>query len=192
MGASIVVCRSCGAKNRIPPDKPPQDAKCGRCHQYLGAMPDQGADQQLLTLRCSSCRTKNRVPVAKIHEGAKCGRCGTPLPHEDLLTGRPVMVTDANFDQTVIRSPLPVLLYGWAPWCSVCGGINSMVDQLASEVKGKFRVGKLNIDTNPKLAGQYNVLSVPSFFIFDGGELKQQMPGAVPRHELMLKMASFI
>ena len=192
MSASIVACRHCGAKNRIPADKPAKEAKCGRCHQALDASPAGDAPDELLTLRCGQCRTKNRVPTSKIDQGAKCGRCGAALQHEEVLTGRPVMVTDANFDQTVIASPLPVLLYGWAPWCSVCSGTNSMVDQLAAEVKGKVRVGKLNIESNPNLANRYSVLSVPTFFIFDGGELKQQLPGAVPRHELLLKMAPFI
>jgi thioredoxin 2 len=192
MSASIIVCRQCGAKNRIPTEKPVKDAKCGRCHQPLDTPHPQEATQERLTLRCGQCRAKNRVPVAKIHEGAKCGRCGAPLQHEDILSGRPIMVTDTNFDQTVLTSPLPVLLYFWAPWCSVCSGTSSMVDQLAAEVKGKVRVGKLNIDANPKLAGRYNVLSVPTFYIFDSGDLKQQLPGAVPRHELMLKMASYL
>ncbi|WP_083453725.1 thioredoxin family protein [Desulfatitalea tepidiphila] len=193
MSSSIVTCRHCGAKNRIPPDKPPEDANCGRCHQPLmGPSAQQGAESPKITLRCGQCRTKNRVPVSKLHEGAKCGRCGALLPHGDVLTGRPVLVSDTNFEHLVLRSPLPVLLYSWAPWCSVCSGINAMVDQLADEVKGKFRIGKLNVDANPKLAGQFNILSVPTFFVFDGGELKQHLPGAVPRHELLLKMAFYI
>ena len=108
MSASIVACRHCGAKNRIPADKPAKEAKCGRCHQALDASPDGDAPDELLTLRCGQCRTKNRVPTSKIDQGAKCGRCGAALQHEEVLTGRPVMVTDANFDQTVIASPLPV------------------------------------------------------------------------------------
>ena len=102
------------------------------------------------------------------------------------------MVTDANFDQTVIHSPLPVLMYSWAPWCSVCGGTSPMVDQLAGETKGKVRVAKLNTETNPGLASRFNILSVPSFFIFDNGQLKAHIPGAVPKHDLMMKMAPFI
>lgn len=192
MSTSIVVCRHCGAKNRIPDDRPAEAAKCGRCQAALDPTPAPDAVEEVMTLRCSQCRTKNRVPVAKVHQGAKCGRCGSALQHEGVLTGRPVMVTDANFDQTVMASPLPVLLYAWAPWCSVCSGINSMVDQLAAEVKGKVRVGRLNIDGNSQLAGRYNILSVPTFFIFDGGELKQHLPGAVPRHDLLLKMAAYI
>jgi thioredoxin 2 len=186
----IKICPNCGAKNRIPAHKAKVDAKCGRCRRPL---PIEGSDSgESFTLRCGQCKAKNRVPAAKLHDGAKCGRCGSALEHQHILSGQPVMVTDANFDQVVMQSPLPVLLYGWAPWCSVCSGTNGQVDQLASETRGKIRVGKLNIDANPNLAGRYHILSVPTFFIFDGGQLKEHLPGAVPKHDLMLKMAAFI
>ena len=102
------------------------------------------------------------------------------------------MVSEADFDRTVLRSPLPVLLYGWAPWCGVCGSTGPTVEALARETKGKVRVVKLNIDANPNLAQRYDILSVPAFFIFDGGELKEHIPGAVPKHELMLKMGRYL
>lgn len=186
----INVCPHCGAKNRIPEHKAGSAARCGRCHEPL--TPDEGGATGSFTLRCSQCRAKNRVPGAKLHAGPKCGRCGATLEHEHILSGRAVMVTDANFPQTVLQAPLPVLLYAWAPWCSVCSGVNSQVDQLASETKGKIRVGRLNIDANPKLAANYHILSVPTFFIFDGGQLKEHLPGAVPKHDLMIKMAAYI
>lgn len=191
MSESIVPCIHCGAKNRISKVEEGRVAKCGRCHQPL---PTDNGDNgsHKLTLRCSKCHAKNRVPVAKLHAGARCGKCKTPLQVKDILSGRPVMVTDANFAQTVLQSPLPVLLYGWSPQCGVCSGTGPQVDQLAKDTKGKVRVGKLNISTNPGLANQYNILSVPSFFIFDAGQLKEHMAGAVPKHDLMLKMAKLI
>ena len=102
------------------------------------------------------------------------------------------MVTDATFQQSVLNSPLPVLLYGWAPWCSVCSSTGPQVEQMAAETKGKIRVAKVDIESNPQIASKYNILSVPSFFIFDAGKLMEQLPGAVPKHELMMKMARFI
>lgn len=189
---AIVVCPHCHARNRVADDR--QGApKCGRCHRPLPAADGPGAQSDApLTLRCGQCHAKNRVPAAKLHQDPKCGRCGEPLEHRDLLSGRPVMVSDANFEQTVLRSPLPVLLYAWAPWCSVCSGTGPMVDQLAAETKGKVRVAKVNIDTSPRLANQFHILSVPSFFIFDGGQLKDHLAGAAPRHDLMMKMAAYL
>jgi thioredoxin 2 len=189
--ASIVSCPHCGTKNRIPQDHDGGAAKCGRCHRPL--VRDSGPSSGItLTLRCGACHAKNRVPAAKLHTAPKCGRCGEPLEHQDIESGRPVIVTDANFDQTVKRSPLPVLLYGWAPWCSVCSGTNSTVDQVAAETKGKVRVAKLNIQNNPRLASEYDILSVPSFFIFDAGNMRQHIPGAVPKHDLLLQLARFL
>lgn len=190
--STIIVCPHCGAKNRIPTAKTGSSAKCGRCHNALPAVQATAGAETVLNLRCSQCRAKNRVPILKLHAGAKCGRCGNPLPHQNILNGQPVMVTDANFAQTVLQSPLPVLLYGWAPWCSVCSSTGPMVDRLAIETKGKIRIGKLNTEKNPKLASQFNILSVPSFFIFDAGKLKEHLPGAVPKHELLIKMARYI
>lgn len=190
MDSIVIECAHCGTKNRIPTEKKGK-ANCGRCHKPLP--PPQASDGQVvLTLRCGQCRTKNRVPTDKLHEGAKCGRCGTPLDHKDVNTGRSVMVSDANFAQTVLQSPLPVLLYAWAPWCSVCSSTGPMVDKLAPETKGKIRVGKLNVDTSPNLASKYNIMSVPSFFIFDGGQLKHHIPGAAQKHDLLMKMAPYI
>lgn len=193
MNPAIIVCPHCGAKNRISTEMNAADhqPKCGRCHQPLPIDAARGGGQAL-TLRCGQCHTKNRVPAGKLHENPKCGRCGAPLQYQDVLSGRPVMVSDANFTQTVLQSPLPVLLYAWAPWCNICSGTNSMVDQLPMDTKGKFRIGKLNIQANPQLAAKYDILSVPSFFIFDGGRLKLHLPGAVPKHDLMIKMAAYL
>jgi thioredoxin 2 len=190
--SKIVVCRQCGTKNRIPKEKAESSAKCGRCHQPLAADNNNTDAGTVLTLRCRHCHAKNRVPVAKLFEAPKCGRCAKPLDNKDVNTGRPVLVTDANFDQTVIASPLPVLLYSWAPWCSVCSTTGPMVERLAFETKGKIRIGKLDTQANPQLASRFNILSVPSFFIFDAGQLKKHIPGAVPKHDLMLEMANYL
>jgi thioredoxin 2 len=190
--AYICSCPHCGTRNRIDSTNLELTAKCGRCHQSFSPHGCNKEITPVLTLRCSQCHTKNRVPVSKLDTGGKCGRCGAVLDLQDVYTGRTVMVTDANLHQTVLCSPLPVLLYGWAPWCSVCSGINSQVEQMAVETKGKIRVAKVNIEANPQIASTYRILSVPTFFIFDAGKLVEQMPGAVPKHELMMKMAGFI
>jgi thioredoxin 2 len=194
MDAPIVTCPHCGTRNRVSAEMSGGDRqpKCGRCRKPLPDIQSGHAERKFLVLRCGQCQGKNRVPMDKLHENPKCGRCKAPLPHQDLMSGRPVTVRDNDFSKKVLQSPLPVLLYAWAPWCSVCSGTNSMVDQLAEDTRGKFRVAKVNIQTNPKTAAQYDIMSVPSFFIFDGGRLKLHLPGAVPKHELILKMAAYL
>lgn len=189
---TIVQCPHCHARNRVPDSQSDRETKCGRCHKPLDPRQSAAGDTRVLTLRCAQCHTKNRVPAIKLHAGAKCGRCGAVLPHQDVDTGRTVTVTDANFAQTVLQSPLPVLLYAWAPWCSVCGSTNPQVDQLANETKGRIRIGRVNVETNPQLASKYNILSVPAFFIFDAGQFKEHLTGGIPKHDLKMKMATYI
>ena len=188
----FVRCQSCGAKNRVPAERANTAARCGRCGVSLPTNENRGNPAGVYTLRCEKCSTKNRVPAAKIEAGPKCGRCATALPTRELFTPQPVMVTDENFEKTVLGSPLPVLMYCWAPWCPTCGSVTPLIDEFARESKGKIRVGKINIDANRNTAARYNVLSVPYLFVFDNGRLQESLPGGLPKHELMIKMAQYL
>jgi thioredoxin len=102
------------------------------------------------------------------------------------------MVTDANFDAKILKSPLPVLLFAWAPWCPSCAAATPIIDEFASDAKGKIRVGKINVEANPMLASKFSILSVPFLFIFDNGQMKESMPGGLQKQELMMKMSRYI
>jgi thioredoxin len=192
MPDAIVRCPQCGAANRIPAEKTGFTAKCGKCHALLPAGPGKAAAGEVYKMRCSQCGTKNKVPAAKIDAGAKCGKCGSLLKTDELFEPQPVMVTDGNFDAKVLKSPLPVLLFAWAPWCTTCVAVTPIIDEFASDAKGKIRVGKVNVEANPMLASKFNILSVPFLFIFDNGQLKESMPGALQKYELMMKMSRYI
>lgn len=192
METKIVTCPHCQTKNRVPIEKSGEAATCGRCHQPLMGQDAGEQKNEILTLRCSQCRVKNRVPFDQLNAGAKCGRCGAPLQYENVLSGQAMAVTEANFPHLVLQSPLPVLLYGWAPWCGHCQGTGPVVEAIAAEQKGKLRVAKLNIDQNPNLASRYKIMGVPAFFIFDAGEVKEHIPGAVPKQQLMAKLNRFL
>ena len=192
VSGQIIRCAACGTKNRVPADKVHAAARCGKCGISLQSGENRGHAAGAYTLRCDSCRTKNRVPAVKIEADPKCGRCAAALPAGELFIEQPVMVTDANFEKTVLKSPLPVLMYCWAPWCPTCGTVTPLIDQFARESKGKIRVGKINIDANRNTAARYNVLSVPYLFVFDNGRLQESLPGGLPKHELMLKMAHYL
>jgi thioredoxin 2 len=143
-------------------------------------------------MRCTECGAKNKIPAAKIDAGGKCGKCGALLKTRELFEPQPVMVTDGNFDVKVLKSPLPVLLFAWAPWCTTCVAFTPIIDEFATDAKGKVRVAKVNVETSPMLASKFNILSVPFIFIFDNGQMKESMPGALQKHEIMMKMSRYI
>ncbi len=188
----IVHCSECGAANRIPAAKTGSAAKCGKCHMPLPTEQQKTAAGEAVKLRCTDCGTKNKIPAAKMDAGAKCGKCGAALKTEALNEPQPLMITDTNFEDKVMQSPLPVLLFAWAPWCPTCGAVTPIIDDFAAQTKGKVRVGKVNIDGSPGLANKYNIMSVPFLFIFDNGQMKESMPGGLQKHELMMKMSKYI
>jgi thioredoxin 2 len=142
---------------------------------------DESADLEVI--RCAACGTANRVPRAKLAQGLRprCGRCHAPLPGD----GQPITVTDASFANVVAASPIPVLLDMWAPWCGPCRTVGPIVDQLATELAGRVRVGKVNIDDNRQIAARFAVRSIPTLLILRGGQEIDRVVGAVPKQEIM-------
>ncbi len=94
-------------------------------------------------------------------------------------------VTDANFDQEVIRSSIPVLIDFWAPWCGPCKAIAPIVDELAKDYAGKLKVVKINVDDNPETPARYGVRGIPNLLIIKDGQVKEQIVGAVPKGHLV-------
>jgi thioredoxin 1 len=94
-------------------------------------------------------------------------------------------VTDANFEQEVLKSPTPVLIDFWAPWCGPCRAIAPIVDDLATEYAGRLKVVKVNVDDNPQTPSRYGVRGIPNLLIIKGGEVKEQIVGAVPKAHLV-------
>jgi len=88
-------------------------------------------------------------------------------------------ITDDSFEQDVLQAGLPVVVDFWAPWCGPCHAVHPVLEQLAGETD-KVEFVKMNIDDNPSVASQYDVLSIPTVMLFAGGELKETMVGARP------------
>ena len=187
----LIRCSNCGAKNRIPHEKMSGVPKCGKCGVELKPDQAEGSGGESYLFRCTKCRTRNRIPIWKINAGAKCGKCGTALETKELFVAQPLMVSETNFDQQVLGSPLPVLLFAWAPWCPTCRTAMPVIDDFAKDAKGKIRVGKVNVDSSPAISSKYNILSVPQILIFDNGRLQETMPGALQKHEIMMKMTRY-
>ena len=93
-------------------------------------------------------------------------------------------VTDANFDQEVLKSDQPVLIDFWAVWCGPCKALSPIVDEVAQSYSGKVKVAKMNVDQNPGTPGRYGIRGIPTLLIFKGGQVKEQIVGYVPRETI--------
>jgi thioredoxin 2 len=142
-----------------------------------------------LMIVCPACGTTNRVPADKVAQGLApvCGKCKSPLP-----AGKPQPITDASFAQDVERSPVPVLVDAWAPWCGPCHMIAPIIDQLAAELAGRVRVVKLNVDDNPETAARFGLRSIPTLLVLKDGREVDRLVGVQPKQEITRRLARVI
>ena len=99
-----------------------------------------------------------------------------------------IELTDANFQTEVLKSDVPVLVDFWAAWCGPCRAIAPIISELATEYVGRAKVGKVDVDTNPKVSMDYGVRSIPTLLFFVGGEVRDQMIGAASKRELQKRL----
>jgi thioredoxin 1 len=95
-----------------------------------------------------------------------------------------LVLTREIFDETVGKSPIPVLVDFWAPWCMPCKSIAPLLEEISEEFQGKLLVGKVDVDQENDLANRYNIVSIPTLMVFDKGNVVRQRFGAIPRKEI--------
>ena len=95
-----------------------------------------------------------------------------------------IELNDSNFDREVVKSDKPVLVDFWAEWCGPCKVIAPVVEELATDYKGKIKFGKVNVDDNNMVASEYGVRSIPTLLIFKNGSVVNQIVGAVPKEKI--------
>ena len=106
------------------------------------------------------------------------------LPEEKWQATEFLEVTDANFDQDVLKSEQPVLVDFWAAWCGPCRALAPIVDELAKDYHGKIKVGKMDVDSNSATPMRYGVRGIPTLLVFKGGQVKEQIVGYVPKETI--------
>jgi thioredoxin len=95
---------------------------------------------------------------------------------------KPVTITDQTFEREVVQAKgRPVLVDCWAPWCGPCRMIGPILDQLAAESAGRYRIAKLNVDENPQISARFMIASIPTMLIFKDGQLIDRLIGAQPK-----------
>ena len=147
---------------------------------------------------CPQCGAKNRVDErAAVVSQPVCGKCGAKLPEvtataSGTSTLKPQVVTDATFASEVVNASasVPVLVDCWAPWCGPCRMIAPVLDQLAAESAGRYKIVKLNVDENPRTSAEFQIRSIPTMLIFKRGKMVDQIVGAVPKPTIASRLAA--
>ena len=113
-----------------------------------------------------------------------CGRCGESLPWL-------ASTSDDRFDEA-LSAPIPVLVDFWAPWCGPCRMVAPVLAEIAAEHKGRIKIVKLNVDENPVTAERFRVQGIPMLMLFENGEERETVVGALPKGALMEKIGPYL
>lgn len=103
-----------------------------------------------------------------------------------------ITLNEANFEQEVLKSEMPVMVDFWAVWCGPCKVLGPIVEELANEYAGKVKVGKVNVDDNNALAMKYGIMSIPTIKFFKGGKIVGEMIGAAPKATLEAELKKIL
>jgi thioredoxin 1 len=101
-------------------------------------------------------------------------------------------LTDANFDQEVLKSDVPVLVDFWAVWCGPCKMVAPIMEEIAKEYEGKIKVGKVDVDNNRQTATNYSIRSIPTIILYKNGEVAEVMVGAAPKTQIISKISTHL
>ena len=127
-----------------------------------------------LGIVCPHCSAINRVPGARLADRPKCGRC-----KRELFSSSPMELTTANFEKTIRSNGIPVVVEFWSPSCGYCQMMAPVYQQAAAQLEPRFRLGKVNTQAEPMIAGRYGLQGTPTFIIFKNGREVARRAGAM-------------
>ena len=135
---------------------------------------------ELHHIACAHCGAVNRLPADRLADDPDCGRC-----HRALLDGRPVELSDLNFDAFVRQTTLPVLVDFWAPWCGPCRQMAPQFEAAARQLKGRALLVKVNSDDSPQASAMFAIRSIPTLVRLQAGAEIRRQSGALPLAQIV-------
>ena len=172
-------CTQCSARNKLPLARLGKNPVCGRCKQKLFSENSPISTGEII-VPCNQCQTSNRIPLQRLGAQPRCGKCKSQLTIRLINQNGPLTLSDLNFSETVLRSPLPFLVNFHSPNCGPCKLLNPSIHKIARDYEGRLKVGMFDVDANQHIPTLYRVGGTPTLLLFQAGKEISRLEGYQP------------